>query len=43
MFGFDIIDVPRGTHFFQFYQTRGDLMDTLIPYFKAGLEDYDSF
>ncbi len=36
----DIIeDVPWGTHFCQFYQTKEDLMETLIPYFKAGLEN----
>ena len=38
--GIDIIgDVPWGTHFCQFYQTTGDLIDTLVPYFKAGLEN----
>jgi PAS domain S-box-containing protein len=38
--GIDIIgDVPWGTHFCQFYQTREDLMDILVPYFKAGLEN----
>jgi PAS domain S-box-containing protein len=31
-------DVPWGTHFCHFYQTKQDLLDTLIPYFKAGLE-----
>lgn len=31
-------DVPWGTHFCQFYQTRKDLIDILVPYFKAGLE-----
>ncbi len=31
-------DVGWGTHFCQFYQTRQDLIDTLVPYFKAGLE-----
>jgi len=30
--------VPWGTHFCQFYQTRDDLLDTIVPYFKAGLE-----
>jgi PAS domain S-box-containing protein len=30
--------VPWGTHFCQFYQTRKDLLDILIRYFKAGLE-----
>ena len=38
--GIDIIgDIPWGTHFCQFYQTKEDLMDILIPYFKAGLEN----
>ena len=38
--GIDIIgDVPWGTHFCQFYQTTGDLINTLVPYFKAGLEN----
>jgi hypothetical protein len=32
-------DVPWGTHFCQFYETKQDLLDTLVPYFKAGLED----
>src|ERR1700704_4482188 len=31
-------DVPWGTHFFMFYETKDDLLDTLVPYFKAGLE-----
>ncbi len=29
---------PWGTHFCMFYQTQGDLLDILVPYFKAGLE-----
>jgi len=38
--GIDVIgDVPWGTHFCQFYQTKEDLMDILVPYFKAGLEN----
>ena len=38
--GIDIIgDVPWGTHFCQFYQTAEDLIDILVPYFKAGLEN----
>ncbi len=38
--GIDIIgDVPWGTHFCQFYQTKEDLVDILVPYFKAGLEN----
>ena len=32
-------DVPWGTHFCQFYQTQQDLIDILVPYFKAGLEN----
>src|SRR6185295_9246240 len=32
-------DVPWGTHFCQFYETKEDLLNTLAPYFKAGLED----
>ena len=30
-------EVPWGTHFCQFYQTKEDLFDTLVPYFLAGL------
>ena len=37
--GIDVIGaVPWGTHFCQFYATRQDLVETLVPYFKAGLE-----
>jgi PAS domain S-box-containing protein len=32
-------DVPWGTHFCQFYSTKEDLMDILVPYFKAGIEN----
>jgi PAS domain S-box-containing protein len=32
-------DVPWGTHFCQFYETADDLIDVLVPYFRAGLED----
>ena len=31
-------DVAWGTHFCQFYETKQDLLDILVPYFKAGLE-----
>jgi len=31
--------VPWGTHLCQFYQTKNDLIDILVPYFKAGLEN----
>ena len=34
-------DIPWGTHFCHFYETRQDLLDTLVPYFKAGLESKD--
>ena len=38
--GTEIIgDVPWGTHICQFYQTKEDLLDILVPYFKAGLEN----
>jgi PAS domain S-box-containing protein len=38
--GIDIIgDIPWGTHFCQFYQTKDDLINILVPYFKAGLEN----
>jgi len=30
-------DLPWGTHFCHFYATKEDLIDILIPYFKAGL------
>jgi len=37
--GIDIIgEVPWRTHICQFYDTKEDLTDILIPYFKAGLE-----
>lgn len=31
-------DIPWGSHFCQFYTTQKDLSDTLVPYFRAGLE-----
>ena len=31
--------IPWGTHFCLFYETKSDLIEFLIPYFKAGLED----
>ncbi len=31
-------DFPWGTHFCQFYSSKQDLLDILIPYFKAGLQ-----
>jgi hypothetical protein len=32
-------DLPWGTHFCQFYRTKKDLLDMLLPYFRAGLEN----
>jgi PAS domain S-box-containing protein len=38
--GIEILgDFPWGTHFCQFYETKEDLADILVPYFKAGLEN----
>lgn len=38
--GIDIIDdVSWGTHLCLFYHTQEDLLDILIPYFRAGLEN----
>lgn len=38
--GIEIIgQVPWGTHFCQFYQTKQDLLDILIPYFTEGLRN----
>src|SRR5260370_34274374 len=32
-------DVPWGTHFCSFYETKPDLLDILIPFFKTGLKN----
>ena len=32
-------DMPWGTHFCHFYGTKEDLLDSLVPYFKPGLEN----
>jgi PAS domain S-box-containing protein len=32
-------DIPWGSHFCQFYETKKDLLELLVPYFKAGLEN----
>ena len=38
--GIDVVgDMPWGTHFCLFYQTKRDLLDTLISYCKTGLEN----
>src|SRR5262245_8452504 len=31
-------ELPWATHFCQFYETTDDLLETLVPFFKAGLE-----
>lgn len=37
--GIDVLgDVPWGSHFCNFYDTKQDLLDTVVPFFKAGLE-----
>lgn len=38
--GIPLIGVlPWGTHFCQFYQTKEDILEILVPYFRAGLEN----
>jgi signal transduction histidine kinase len=38
--GIDVVgDMPWGAHFCYFYETKQDLLDILIPYFKTGLEN----
>lgn len=32
-------DLAWGTHFCHFFETKDDLLETLLPYFKAGLEE----
>jgi len=32
-------DMPWGTHVCLFWESKQDLLDTLVPYFKAGLEN----
>jgi len=32
-------NLPWGSHFCQFYRTKKDLLDVLVPYFRAGLEN----
>ena len=37
--GIDLVgDIPWGTHFCHFFETKEDLLDTVLPYFRAGLE-----
>jgi PAS domain S-box-containing protein len=38
--GIDVIgNTPWGTHFCNFFYSKQDLLETLVPYFKAGLEN----
>ncbi len=38
--GIDFIgDLPWGTHLCQFYRSKEDLIEILVPYFKAGIEN----
>jgi PAS domain S-box-containing protein len=40
--GIDVVgDMPWGTHFCLFYETKEDLLDTVVPYCKAGLESQE--
>jgi signal transduction histidine kinase/PAS domain-containing protein len=40
--GLDVVgDMPWGTHFCLFYETRADLLETLVCYCKAGLENQE--
>jgi PAS domain S-box-containing protein len=40
--GIDVVgDMPWGTHFCLFYETKADLLETLVPYCKAGLENQE--
>jgi hypothetical protein len=32
-------ELPWGSHFCQFYRTKKDMADIVVPYFRAGLED----
>lgn len=34
-----MIDIPWGTHFCYFYETKEDLLDALVPFFLAGLNN----
>src|ERR1700693_3717693 len=40
--GVDVVgDMPWGTHFCLFYETRADLLETLVSYCKAGLDNQE--
>ena len=34
-------EIPFGSHFCQFYRTKQDLVDILVPYFAAGLRNHE--
>ncbi len=36
-----LADIRQGTHLCQFYKTRRDLVDVLVPFFKAGVESHE--
>jgi len=40
--GIDVVgDIPWGTHFCLFYDTKADLLETLVSYCKAGLQSQE--
>src|SRR5882757_8652088 len=40
--GIDAVgDMPWGTHFCFFYETKDELLDTTVSYFKSGLENHE--
>src|ERR1700674_4277920 len=40
--GIDVVgDMPWGTHFCLFYETKADLLEILVSYCKAGLESHE--
>src|SRR6267142_5880986 len=40
--GVDVVgDMSWGTHFCLFYETKEDLLETLVSYCKAGLESHE--
>ena len=40
--GIDVVgDMAWGTHFCLFYETKDDLLDTTVSYFKSGLESHE--
>src|ERR1700746_1091628 len=40
--GIDVVgDIPWGSHFCLFYETRADLLETLVSYCKVGLENQE--